>query len=64
MANVQKGATIIKGDMKQGLIDGDLQNYDVEKGFTRHIIDDAGDNGGGIILKLGQQSILNHIRIL
>jgi len=64
VANIQKGASIIKGEMRQAVLDGDIQNYDVERGFTRHVIDEAGDAGGGIILKLGQQSILNHIRIL
>lgn len=63
MVNIQKGATVIKGEMKHSLLDGNI-DYDVDKGFTRHMIDDAGDNGGGIVLKLGLQSILNHIRIL
>jgi len=61
---VKHGASVLKGEMRQAVLDGDIQNYDVERGFTRHVIDEAGDSGGGIVIKLRQQSILNNIRIL
>ena len=50
--------------MKQAAIDGDSANYDVERGFTRHIIDEGGEGSEGIVIKLRQQCILNHIRML
>ncbi len=45
------GATVLKGEMRQAVLDGDVQNYDVERGFTRHIIDENGDGGGGIVIR-------------
>lgn len=44
------------------LLDGDYYSYDMEKGYTRHGINGPGDHG--IIVKLGQPSIINHIRML
>jgi len=48
--------------MKSSLLDGDSQNYDLDRGFTRHPIDD--NNGQGIIVKLGHPYIINTIRLL
>lgn len=64
VAHVKHGATVLKGEMRQAILDGDCQNYDVERGFTRHIIDENGEGSGGIVIKLRQQCILNHIRML
>ena len=64
VAHIKHGASVLKGEMRQAVLDGDIQNYDVERGFTRHVIEEAGDGGGGIVIKLRQQSILNNIRIL
>ena len=64
VAQAKHGAVVLKGEMRQAAIDGDCQNYDVERGFTRHIIDENGDGCGGIVIKLRQQCILNHIRML
>jgi BTB/POZ domain-containing protein 9 len=64
VAHMKHGATVLKGEMRTAILDGDVQNYDVERGFTRHIIDENGDGGGGIVIKLRQQCILNHIRML
>jgi len=50
--------------MRQAILDGDIQNYDVERGFTRHVIEEGGDGSGGIVIRLRQQCILNHIRML
>ncbi|NXW49290.1 BTBD9 protein, partial [Nyctiprogne leucopyga] len=46
----------------RGMLNGDTQNYDLDHGFSRHPIDD--DCRSGIEIKLGQPSIINHIRIL
>lgn len=56
------GAQVVKGELKSALLDGDTQNYDLDHGFSRHPIDD--DCRSGIEIKLGQPSIVNHIRIL
>ena len=63
VASLKHGAQVLKGEMRQALLDGDHQNYDVERGFTRHIIDEQGESGG-IVIKLRQQCILNYIRML
>lgn len=54
------GATVIQGDMKKHLLDGDYSNYDHEKGFTRHTIGED----PGICIELGTQIIINHIQML
>jgi len=41
------------GEVKQALLDGDTKNYDMERGFSRHPIDESQDKG--IIVKLGMQ---------
>jgi len=71
VAHAKHGATVLKGEMRQAILDGDVQNYDVERGFTRHIIEDNAVAGlcsdvssGGIVIRLKQQCILNHIRML
>lgn len=48
--------------MTQALLDGDTQTYDFDRGFTRHPID--GNNGQGIVIKLGQPYIINTIKML
>lgn len=48
--------------MTQALLDGDTQTYDFDRGFTRHPID--GNNGQGIVVKLGQPYIINTIKML
>ena len=48
--------------MKAALLDGDTINYDLDRGFTRHLIDD--NNGQGIVIKLAQPYIINTIRML
>ena len=59
---MRHGAQVIRGEMKASLLDGDCQNYDLDRGFTRHPIDD--NNGGGIVIKLALPSIINNIRML
>ncbi|XP_011512582.1 BTB/POZ domain-containing protein 9 isoform X3 [Homo sapiens] len=62
IATMKYGAQVVKGELKSALLDGDTQNYDLDHGFSRHPIDD--DCRSGIEIKLGQPSIINHIRIL
>jgi len=62
VASLRHGAQVIRGEMKAALLDGDTNNYDLDRGFTRHPIDD--NNGHGIVVRLGQSSIINAIRML
>ncbi len=45
-----QGAQVIEGELKQALLNGDTQNYDMERGFTRHPIETGNE---GIIIQLG-----------
>ena len=62
VATPKHGATVVTGEVKSALLDGDSSNYDMERGFTRHPIDDNSDKG--IVVKLGMQCIINHFRML
>ncbi|KAG7460581.1 hypothetical protein MATL_G00200270 [Megalops atlanticus] len=62
IATMKHGAQVVKGELKSALLDGDTQNYDLDHGFSRHPIEE--DGRAGIQVKLGQPSIINHIRIL
>jgi len=62
MASLRHSAQVIRGEMKAALLDGDAINYDLDRGFTRHPIDD--NNGLGIVIRLGQPSIVNAVRML
>ena len=62
MATLRYGAQVTRGEMKTSLLDGDSQNYDLDRGFTRHPIDD--NNGHGICVKLANACIVNTIKIL
>ncbi|KAL7644978.1 UNVERIFIED_CONTAM: hypothetical protein RMT77_004795 [Armadillidium vulgare] len=57
-----KDAIVLQGEMRANLLDGNTTNYDMDRGFTRHPIDD--NNGQGILIKLGRQCIINHMRML
>jgi len=63
VATPKLGASVISGEVKQALLDGDTKTYDMEKGFTRHPIDDASKDKG-IIVELGMECIINHLRLL
>jgi len=56
------GAQVLVGEVKNALLDGDSKNYDMERGFSRHPIDEAGDKG--IVVKLGMPCIINRINML
>ncbi|XP_027226224.2 BTB/POZ domain-containing protein 9 [Penaeus vannamei] len=57
-----KGAQVLQGEMRANLLDGNVSTYDLDRGFTRHPIDD--NNGQGILIKLGMQCIINHMRMM
>lgn len=62
VAHPNYGTQVLQGEMRTALLDGDCSNYDMERGYTRHAINEAGDNG--ILIKLGKQFIVNHINML
>ena len=68
VASPKHGATVISGEvapggnLKTALLDGETKNFDMERGFTRHPIDDREDRG--IVVKLGMPCIINHLRLL
>jgi BTB/POZ domain-containing protein 9 len=55
-------AIVVKGEFKSALLDGDVNNYDFDRGFTYHPIDDTNQNS--IIVKLGNATIFNQIKML
>ncbi|XP_026501622.1 BTB/POZ domain-containing protein 9 [Vanessa tameamea] len=63
VATAKRGARVIAGDMRSALLDGDTDNYDMERGYTRHTISDAPDNPG-IVVRLATTTIVNHLRLL
>ncbi|KAK6180857.1 hypothetical protein SNE40_008833 [Patella caerulea] len=62
IATALHGAHVYRGEMKSGLLDGDYHNYDLDRGFSRHPIDD--NNGQGIVIKLDRPYILNMFKLL
>ena len=61
-ATTAHGAQVIRGEIRVALLDGNTENYDLDRGFTRHPIDD--NNGQGIVVKLGRPAIINFIKLL
>lgn len=57
------GAQVLQGEMRSALLDGDTQSYDMERGFTRHPIDEA-QPPQGILVRLGAPCIINHLLLL
>ncbi|BFG02226.1 BTB/POZ domain-containing protein 9 [Drosophila madeirensis] len=51
----------IQGDCRSALLDGDVTDYDMENGYTRHSIT---ENDAGIVVELGTTFMINHIRML
>jgi BTB/POZ domain-containing protein 9 len=62
MAHPRHGSQVLQGEMRSALLDGDSHNYDMERGYTRHAINESGDHG--ILIKLGTQAIVNYIKML
>ena len=55
------GASVLHGELPENILKGDVHNYDMERGFTRHHIDEGQPNG--ILIKLGTQvSILGQVQ--
>lgn len=63
VATLKYGAKVLMGDLKLSnhVLESDSLNYDFEKGFTKHQIDDMTSNG--ILIELGTQCIVNHIKL-
>lgn len=61
IATSRHGAEVIEGEMRECLLDGDTANFDLDRGFTRHLILE-GDKG--ICIALGRPSIINTIKLL
>lgn len=69
-------AAVLSGEFKSALLDGDVLNYDFDRGFTYHPIDDSVSNASSpnvsnssssqncIVVKLGNSTIFNHVRLL
>ncbi len=55
-------AIVVKGEFKTALLDGDVNNYDFDRGFTYHPIDETNQNS--IVVKLGNPTIFNQIKLL
>lgn len=53
---------VLQGEMRSYLLNGDTYNYDMERGYTRHTISDSEEHG--ILIKLGEQCIINHVKML
>ena len=68
VATPKHGAMVIRGEvapgsnLKSALLDGETKHFDMERGFTRHPIDDKEDSC--IVVKLGNPCIINHLRLL
>lgn len=62
VASQKFGSQVVQGEFRQALLDEDCSSYDMEKGYTRHMITDANDQG--IIVELGTISIINHVKLL
>uniref|UniRef100_A0A1B0CUV0 BTB domain-containing protein n=2 Tax=Lutzomyia longipalpis TaxID=7200 RepID=A0A1B0CUV0_LUTLO len=62
VAALKYDSRTIKGELPSSLLDGDTDSYDMERGYTRHTINEANDQG--IIVELGRIFLINHIKIL
>ncbi|XP_055911449.1 BTB/POZ domain-containing protein 9 [Eupeodes corollae] len=62
VATEKFGSMTILGECRSVLLDGDSTSYDMEKGYTRHCITDQ--NNVGITVELGNNCIINHIKML
>uniref|UniRef100_A0A1B0AX67 BTB/POZ domain-containing protein 9 n=1 Tax=Glossina palpalis gambiensis TaxID=67801 RepID=A0A1B0AX67_9MUSC len=62
VATAKFASRTIYGEYPTQLLNGDITSYDMEKGYTRHGITDANDNG--VLVELGTICLINHIKIL
>uniref|UniRef100_A0A8D8W9Q6 BTB/POZ domain-containing protein 9 n=1 Tax=Cacopsylla melanoneura TaxID=428564 RepID=A0A8D8W9Q6_9HEMI len=67
LATSKLGTVVLQGEMKNALLNGDTNNYDMENGYTRHTITEPTSPvccDSGILIKLGSAAIVNHIKLL
>ncbi|XP_037076077.1 LOW QUALITY PROTEIN: BTB/POZ domain-containing protein 9-like [Pollicipes pollicipes] len=63
VCTARHGAQTVRGDMRSFLLNGETSAFDMERGFTRHTIDEAcADNC--IEVRLGMPCIINHVKML
>lgn len=62
VAHSMHGAQVLQGEMRSYLLNGDVLNYDMERGYTRHTITESPEQG--ILIKLGTQCIINSVKML
>ena len=62
LALEKHGAEVLSGEFKETLFNGEYSCYDLECGFTRHLIGE--EDKDGIVISLGRPSIINTIRML
>ncbi|GAB0091414.1 BTB/POZ domain-containing protein 9 [Sergentomyia squamirostris] len=62
VASPKYDSRTIQGELRSSLLDGDTDSYDMERGYTRHTINEANDQG--IVVELGAICIINHIKLL
>lgn len=62
VATEKFGSRTVLGECRAALLDGDTTTYDMEKGYTRHCITEQNDSG--IIVELGNNCSINHIKML
>ncbi|XP_025418018.1 BTB/POZ domain-containing protein 9 isoform X3 [Sipha flava] len=60
IAHPSQGAQVMQGEMRSALLESDSTSHDHERGCTRHLINES---DGGIIIKLGDPSIINYIKM-
>ena len=61
VATPDKDAVVLTGEMKNNLLDGNVSCYDMDRGFTRHSLDNSPQH---ILVKLGRPCIINHFRLV
>lgn len=61
LATPEHGARALYGKDAEYLIDGETNNYDMERGYASHVIDDDSEY---LLIELGTVYILNHLKML
>ncbi|KHN80456.1 BTB/POZ domain-containing protein 9 [Toxocara canis] len=61
VATTALNAAVLTGEGATALLNGDTSRYDMERGFTTHVIS---ERSPGIVVEFGRPFIINHIRLL
>uniref|UniRef100_F1KWU4 BTB/POZ domain-containing protein 9 n=1 Tax=Ascaris suum TaxID=6253 RepID=F1KWU4_ASCSU len=61
VATAAFNASVLTGEGAAALLNGDTNRYDMERGFTTHVIN---ERTPGIVVEFGRPFIINHIRLL